>query len=101
MLDLAVIGAGPCGLAVGVAALAALAMHGALWITLKTDEGVFAQWVQGYEIDAPTRHDGPQILLCTEGATVVLLLRAGLWAPAPCRVVYAVKEPRRRGFADP
>jgi uncharacterized protein (UPF0548 family) len=34
-----------------------------------------------------------------EGATVVLLLRAGLWAPAPCRVVYVVEEPDRAGFA--
>ena len=25
----------------------------------------------GHEIDAPSRHDGPQILLCTEGSTVV------------------------------
>ena len=25
----------------------------------------------GHEIDAPAHHDGPQILLCTEGATVV------------------------------
>ncbi|MGV0850914.1 mannose-6-phosphate isomerase, class I [Mycolicibacterium phlei] len=25
----------------------------------------------GYEIDAPTRNDGPQILLCTEGSTLV------------------------------
>ena len=25
----------------------------------------------GHEIDAPTRHDGPQVLLCTEGSTVV------------------------------
>jgi mannose-6-phosphate isomerase len=25
----------------------------------------------GHEIDAPSRHDGPQVLLCTEGATVV------------------------------
>jgi len=25
----------------------------------------------GHEVDAPTRHDGPQILLCTEGSTVV------------------------------
>ncbi len=25
----------------------------------------------GHEIDAPARHDGPQILLCTEGSTVV------------------------------
>jgi mannose-6-phosphate isomerase len=24
-----------------------------------------------HEIDAPSRHDGPQILLCTEGSTVV------------------------------
>jgi cytochrome bd ubiquinol oxidase subunit II len=30
-------------LAVGVAALAALAMHGALWITMKTDEGLQAR----------------------------------------------------------
>jgi mannose-6-phosphate isomerase len=25
----------------------------------------------GHEVDAPSRHDGPQILLCVEGATVV------------------------------
>ena len=25
----------------------------------------------GHEIDAPARHDGPQVLLCTEGSTVV------------------------------
>lgn len=25
----------------------------------------------GHEVDAPSRHDGPQILLCTEGATTV------------------------------
>ncbi len=25
----------------------------------------------GHEVDAPSRHDGPQILLCTEGATAV------------------------------
>jgi uncharacterized protein (UPF0548 family) len=34
-----------------------------------------------------------------EDATVVLLLRAGLWAPAPCRVVYVINEPDTRGFA--
>jgi len=34
-----------------------------------------------------------------EGSTVVLLLRAGLWAPAPCRVVYIVEEPDKAGFA--
>jgi uncharacterized protein (UPF0548 family) len=34
-----------------------------------------------------------------DGATVVLLLRAGLWAPAPCRVVYVIEEPDRAGFA--
>jgi uncharacterized protein (UPF0548 family) len=34
-----------------------------------------------------------------DGATVVLLLRAGLWAPAPCRVVYVVDEPGQAGFA--
>jgi uncharacterized protein (UPF0548 family) len=32
-------------------------------------------------------------------ATVVLLLRAGLWAPAPCRVVYVIQEPNEIGFA--
>jgi uncharacterized protein (UPF0548 family) len=32
-------------------------------------------------------------------ATVVLLLHAGLWAPAPCRVVYVIDEPDRVGFA--
>ena len=25
----------------------------------------------GHEVDAPARHDGPQILLCTEGAATV------------------------------
>jgi mannose-6-phosphate isomerase len=25
----------------------------------------------GHEVDAPSRHDGPQILLCTEGCTAV------------------------------
>jgi mannose-6-phosphate isomerase len=25
----------------------------------------------GHEIDAPSRHDGPQILVCTEGSVVV------------------------------
>src|SRR5579859_1537684 len=35
----------------------------------------------------------------TDAATVVLLLRAGLWAPAPCRVVYVIAEPDRAGFA--
>jgi uncharacterized protein (UPF0548 family) len=34
-----------------------------------------------------------------DGATVVLLLRAGLWAPAPCRVVYVLDEPDKAGFA--
>jgi len=35
-----------------------------------------------------------------DGETVVLLLRAaGLWAPAPCRVVYVIDEPTRVGFA--
>jgi uncharacterized protein (UPF0548 family) len=34
-----------------------------------------------------------------DGATVVLLLRAGLWAPAPCRVVYVINEPDMVGFA--
>ena len=35
-----------------------------------------------------------------ENETVVLLLRAaGLWAPAPCRVVYVVTEPDKVGFA--
>lgn len=34
-----------------------------------------------------------------EGATVVLLLRAGLWAPAPCRVVYVDEEADSAGFA--
>lgn len=44
----------------------------------------------GHEIDAPCRHDGPQVLLCTEGAAVVyaksgtLTLERGsaAWVPA-------------------
>jgi uncharacterized protein (UPF0548 family) len=36
----------------------------------------------------------------TLGATVLLLIRsAGLWAVAPCRVVYVVDEPDQFGFA--
>ena len=34
-----------------------------------------------------------------DGATVILLLRAGFWAPAPCRVVYVIGESDRVGFA--
>ena len=34
-----------------------------------------------------------------EGRTVVLLLRAGLWAPAPCRVVYVLAEADEIGYA--
>jgi uncharacterized protein (UPF0548 family) len=34
-----------------------------------------------------------------DGETVVLLLRAGLWAPAPCRVGYVIDEPNEVGFA--
>ena len=33
------------------------------------------------------------------GATVVLLLRAGLWASAPSRVAYVIEEPNEVGFA--
>ena len=44
----------------------------------------------GHEIDAPSRHDGPQILLCTEGSTIVhaksgsvtLERGAAAWVPA-------------------
>lgn len=36
----------------------------------------------------------------TVGETVVLVLRTvGIWAPAPCRVVYVVDEPNRFSFA--
>ncbi|MBV8860924.1 MAG: mannose-6-phosphate isomerase, class I [Mycobacterium sp.] len=52
----------------------------------------------GHEVDAPSRHDGPQILLCTEGSTTVsgksaaLTLNRGAaaWVPAddgPIRLV--------------
>jgi uncharacterized protein (UPF0548 family) len=34
-----------------------------------------------------------------DGSTVVLLLRAGLWAPAPCRVVYVIAKTDEIGFA--
>jgi uncharacterized protein (UPF0548 family) len=35
-----------------------------------------------------------------ENETVILLLRAvGLWAPAPCRVVYVVDQADQFGFA--
>ncbi len=58
----------------------------------------------GREIDAPVRHDGPQILLCTEGSTVVyaksdaLTLRRGAaaWVSAedgPIRLV--AQEPTK------
>jgi mannose-6-phosphate isomerase len=32
--------------------------------------GIDGEWL-GREVDAPARHDGPQILLCTEGSAVV------------------------------
>lgn len=44
----------------------------------------------GHEVDAPARHDGPQILLCTEGSITVhaksktLTLRRGESAWVPC-----------------
>jgi mannose-6-phosphate isomerase len=58
----------------------------------------------GHEIDAPTRHDGPQILLCTEGAATVhakasavtLVRGAAAWVAAdegPIRL--AAHEPTR------
>ncbi|KWX69095.1 mannose-6-phosphate isomerase, class I [Mycobacterium sp. NAZ190054] len=58
----------------------------------------------GHEIDAPTRHDGPQILLCTEGAVTVhakanaVMLKKGVaaWVSAddgPIRLV--ANEPTR------
>jgi uncharacterized protein (UPF0548 family) len=51
-----------------------------------------AQLGAGIEVFPPASH-------VEEGSTVVLLLRAGLWAPAPSRVVYVVDEPGRAGFA--
>ncbi|MGE0783664.1 mannose-6-phosphate isomerase, class I [Mycolicibacterium sp.] len=58
----------------------------------------------GHEIDAPTRHDGPQILLCTQGAatvyaksdSVTLQRGAAAWVAAddgPIRL--AAQEPTR------
>lgn len=58
----------------------------------------------GHEIDAPTRHDGPQLLLCAEGSTVVhakggtVTLNRGsaAWVPAdegPIRL--AATEPTK------
>jgi mannose-6-phosphate isomerase len=52
----------------------------------------------GHEVDAPSRHDGPQILLCTQGSAVVhaksgvvtLQRGAAAWVPAddgPIRLV--------------
>ncbi|BCQ10194.1 mannose-6-phosphate isomerase, class I [Mycobacterium heckeshornense] len=58
----------------------------------------------GHEVDAPSRHDGPQILLCTEGATAIhgksraLTLNRGMaaWVAAddgPIRLV--AREPSK------
>ena len=58
----------------------------------------------GHEVDAPSRHDGPQILLCIEGATTVhgkskgLILNRGMaaWVAAddgPIRLV--AREPTK------
>ncbi len=58
----------------------------------------------GHEIDAPSRHDGPQILLCTEGSAVVhakssavtLERGAAAWVAAddgPIRLVAAAARP--------
>ena len=66
----------------------------------------------GHEVDAPSRHDGPQILLCTEGSvqvhaksSVVTLERgAAAWVAAddgPIRLVAATPDqavPRNRGY---
>ena len=58
----------------------------------------------GHEVDAPSRHDGPQILLCTEGSAVVhaksgavtLERGAAAWVSAddgPIRLVAAAVRP--------
>ena len=46
----------------------------------------------GHEMDAPSRHDGPQILLCTEGSAVV---------HAKSSVVTLERAARRRGSGRP
>jgi uncharacterized protein (UPF0548 family) len=51
-----------------------------------------AQVGAGLEVFPPGAH-------VQDGATVVLLIRAGLWIAAPCRVVYVVQETGRVGFA--
>jgi mannose-6-phosphate isomerase len=58
----------------------------------------------GHEVDAPSRHDGPQILLCTEGSTTVcgksgsvkLIRGAAAWVAAddgPIRLI--AQEPTK------
>jgi mannose-6-phosphate isomerase len=69
-------------------------------VALLTLEGDYL----GHEVDAPSRHEGPQILLCTEGATTVhgksksLTLERGMaaWVAAedgPIRLV--AQEPTK------
>jgi uncharacterized protein (UPF0548 family) len=71
---------------------------------LGPDENVFERTAEA--LRAWRAHTGagvqvvPDDARVTLEATVLLLIRAaGLWAVAPCRVVYMVDEPDRFGFA--
>jgi uncharacterized protein (UPF0548 family) len=73
---------------------------------LRLGEGndVFERAVQALRKWQPQKGAGVEVVpreaWVDENETVILLLRAaGLWAPAPCRVVYVVDEADRFGFA--
>jgi uncharacterized protein (UPF0548 family) len=78
--------------------------HDGYEVHLGEGRDVFEQAVQALRRWQPHKDAGVEVVprdaLVDEQETVVLLLRAaGLWAPAPCRVVYVIDEPDQFGFA--
>jgi uncharacterized protein (UPF0548 family) len=78
--------------------------HDRYEVRLGQGSGVFERAVQALRRLQPQRGAGVEVVprdaWVDDQETVVLLLRAaGLWAPAPCRVVYVINEADRFGFA--
>lgn len=73
-------------------------------VRLGEGSGVFERAVQALRRWQPQKCAGVEVVprdaWVDDNETVVLLLRAaGLWAPAPCRVVYVIDEGDEFGFA--
>jgi uncharacterized protein (UPF0548 family) len=78
--------------------------HDRYEVRLGEGNDVFERSVQALRRWQPQKGAGvdvvPSDAWVDENETVILLLRAaGLWAPAPCRVVYVVDEDDQFGFA--